>query len=82
MMNQLVELSYHPVTLRLVALMAAEITNAEATTHDREHKTINQPSDIIDFSSYQVALSNELEYRHTANSPKNRMPSVILPHQY
>src|SRR5579872_1358865 len=47
MMNQLVELPSHLVTVRLAAPMAVEITNAEATTVDRKHRTTNQPSDTF-----------------------------------
>jgi hypothetical protein len=57
MINRLVELPFHLITFRLDALTPAEITNPEATTHDRKLSVINQPSEIIDFSSHQIALS-------------------------
>jgi hypothetical protein len=76
MMNQLVELPSHIVTLRLVAPMAAAITNAEATAVDRKHKTINQPSDTFNFPSSHVTnvMRHELAYGTDQSvSTENRM---------
>jgi hypothetical protein len=55
MMNQIVELLSHLVTLRFAARMPIEMMNALATTEEMNANTTSQPSDIIDFPFDQVA---------------------------
>jgi hypothetical protein len=71
MMNQIAELLSHFVTLRFVALILTEMISTEATMQERNHSTISQPSDIIDFPSAKSHSQCELKYRRNANSPEH-----------